>query len=433
LTLDPLFAKKIVAILGSSGTPPEFGVQYFTVGLERYLKTLEKEYLDGVVKAGLSAFKLVVGSYGGGKTHFLYAVRDLSWKHNYLVSYLPLNPAECPFDKLELVYKVIVANLAYPQAPSQVAEGQERGIEALLRKWYTDTYHSLSAQNLSGAKRVRALETYAKNLKGLESTSFTNGAKRAFVSLLKEDDETFGKTLLWLKGEGFDLHTYAPLGILERIDKRTAFRMMRSLVQCIRQIGYSGMVFLFDEAERGSSLASSKERRQALDNLRQIVDETSNVRIPGAMFFYAIPDDRQLLEGKEDIYEALRQRLKGVFSTPNPSGVKINLEELGMEPRLFLRELGEKLAGIFELAYGPRIPPGLLRKCIEVMAEKAYEERYADISYRRLFVKAFIEALHRLKEDPNTAISADEATKILRTGLVTLENAVIEDIEQREF
>ena len=433
MNLDPIMAKKIVTILGSSGTPPEFGVQYFTVGLERYLKALEREYLDGVVKAGLSAFKLVVGSYGGGKTHFLYAVRDLAWKHNYLVAYLPLNPAECPFDKLELVYKVIVVNLTYPQTSSQVAEGQERGIEALLRKWYSDTYDSLSAQNLSDTKLFEALETYAKSLKGLESTSFTNAIKKAFLSLLKEDEESFGRILLWLKGEGFDLHTYVPLGILERIDKRAAFRMMRSFVQWIRQIGYSGVIFLFDEAERASSLASSRERRQALDNLRQIVDETSNVRIPGAMFFYAIPDDRQLLEGKEDIYEALRQRLKGVFSTPNPSGVKINLEELGIEPMVFLRELGAKLAGIFELAHGSKISPGLLRKCIEVMAEKAYEERYADISYRRLFVKAFIEGLYRLKEDPNTPISADEAVKILRTGLVTLEQAAIEDIEESEF
>jgi hypothetical protein len=433
LNLDPSLAKKIVTILGSSGTPPEFGVQYFTVGLDRYLKALETEYLDGVVKDGLSAFKLVVGSYGGGKTHFLYAVRDLCWRHNYLSAYLPLNPAECPFDKLELVYKVMVTSLAYPQAPAQIAGGQDRGIEAFLRKWYSDIRDSLSARDLSDMKLLEALQAYAQSLKGLESTSFTNALKGAFLSLVNEDEETFGKILLWLKGEGFDLHTYSALGILERIDKRAAFRMMRSLSQWIRQIGYSGVVFLFDEAERASSLASSRERRQALDNLRQMVDETSNVRIPGAMFFYAIPDDRELLEGKEDIYEALRQRLKGVFSTPNPSGVKINLEELGIDPPVFLRELGEKLAGIFEVAYGHTIPPGVLRKCIGVMAEKAYEERYADISYRRLFVKAFVECLHRLREDPDTPISAGEATRILRTGLISLEKATVEHIEESEF
>jgi len=433
LNLEPELAKKIIAILGSSGTPPEFGVKFFTVGLDRYLKTLEKEYLDGVVKAGLSAFKLVVGSYGGGKTHFLYAVRDLAWKHNYVVAYVPLNPAECPFDKLELVYKVIVANLAYPQTPYQVAQGQERGIEALLRKWFSDTFNSLKAQKADDSELYSALEAYQKSLKGFESTSFTNAIKRAFLSLLNDDEETFNQILLWLKGEGFELHTYAPLGILERIDKRTAFRMMRSLVQWVKEIGYSGLVFLFDEAERASSLASSKERRQALDNLRQIVDETSNVRLPGAMFFYAIPDDRQLLEGKEDIYEALRQRLKGVYSTPNPSGVKINLEDLGMDPRLFLRELGEKLAGIFEIAYGYKFPPKILKKSIEVMADKAYEERYADISYRRLFVKGFVEGLYRLKEEPETPISESEAVKILRTGLRDLEQAVIEDIEESEF
>ncbi len=433
MNLEPDLAKKIITVLGTSGTPPEFGVQYFTVGLERYLRTLEREYLDGVVKAGLSAFKLVVGSYGGGKTHFLYAVRDLAWRHNYVVSYVPLNPAECPFDKLELVYKVIVSNLAYPQTPAEVAHGQERGIEALLRKWYSDVYQNLREQHGDDTELIKALDTYAKSLKGFESTSFTNAVKRAFLSLLKEDEETFSRILLWLKGEGFELHSYAPLGILERIDKRTAFRMLRSLVQWVREIGYSGLVFLFDEAERASSLASSKERRQALDNLRQIVDETSNVRIPGAMFFYAIPDDRLLLEGKEDIYEALRQRLKGVYSTPNPSGVKINLEDLGIDPKKFLSELGEKLAGIYEIAYGLRLPKETLKRSIEVMAEKAYEERYADISYRRLFVKAFVENLNRLRQDPNTPISEQEAQRILREGLRTFEAEALREIEESEY
>lgn len=433
MNLEPELAKKIIAILGSSGTPPEFGVQYFTVGLDKYLRTLEREYLDGVVKAGLSAFKLVVGSYGGGKTHFLYAVRDLAWKYNYVVAYVPLNPAECPFDKLELVYKVIVANIAYPQTSYQVAQGQERGIEALLRKWYSDIFQSLKTNKADDTEVYSAIEEYAKSLKGFESTSFANAIKKSFFSLMNEDEDTFNLILLWLKGEGFELHTYAPHGILERIDKRTAFRMMRSLVQWVKQIGYSGLVFLFDEAERASSLASSKERRQALDNLRQIVDETSNVRIPGAMFFYAIPDDRQLLEGKEDIYEALRQRLKGIYSIPNPSGVKINLEDLGIDPKLFLRELGEKLSGIFEIAYGYKFQPKNLKKSIEVMANKAYEERYADISYRRLFVKAFVEVLYRLKEDPKTPVSEDEAVKILRTGLRTLEETVVRNVEGSEF
>jgi hypothetical protein len=426
MKLDPVLAKKIIYTLGTTGTPPEFGVQYFTVGLDRYLKTLEKEYLDGIVKEGLSAFKLVVGSYGGGKTHFLYAVRDLAFKYGYITSYIPLNPAECPFDKLELVYKQIIVNLTHPVGMEELAKGQDRGIEALLRMWFEELRGELLTRG------EEALREYARSVPGTESTSFSNAIRRALLSLIEGDEETFNRILLWLKGEGFSLHEYSPLGILERIDKRTAFRMIRSLSQWIRNMGYSGIVLLFDEAERASSLSTSKERRQALDNLRQIVDECSNVRLPSTMIFYAIPDERQLLDGKADVYEALRQRLRGVFTITNPSGVMINLEDLGMEPLDFLIQVGEKLSLVYETAFGNKFETSLLDKSLKNLAEAAYEERYADISYRRLFVKGCIEAFHRIRETGNP-ISEEDSIKIIRSGLTSLEGREIEEIEGREF
>ncbi|MFQ6092689.1 MAG: BREX system ATP-binding domain-containing protein [bacterium] len=429
---DPLLAKKIIYVLGASGTPPEFGVHYFTAGLDRYLKAIEEEYLDGIVKEGLSAFKLAVGSYGGGKTHFLYSLRDLAWKHGYVTSYIPLNPTECPFDKLELVYKQMVANLAYPVTVEELARGTERGIEPLIRVWFSSVKDDLGDRK--GADDLGSvLKGYSESIRGIESTSFANAVKNGFLALAEGDEGRFSLIVQWLKGEGFESRMYAPFGILERIDKTTAFRMMRSLIQWIRAINYSGLVLLFDEAERASSLASSRERRQALDNLRQIVDECSNVRLPSAMFFYAVPDDRQLLDGKEDVYEALRQRLRGVFSGINPSGVKVNLEELGIEPTSFLFEVGEKVAGIYELAYGLQFPPDILETTIRNLAGSAYEERYADISYRRLFVKGLVEILHRLRENPTRPINKELTTHILRLGLESLESTEMEELDGREF
>ena len=429
---DPSLAKKIIYVLGAGGTPPEFGVQYFTVGLERYFKAIEEEYLDGIVKEGLSAFKLAVGSYGGGKTHFLYSMRDLAWRHGYVTSYIPLNPAECPFDKLELVYKQMVANLAYPLTVEELVRGTERGIEALIRVWYNNIKEELG-RGKKGVELKNVMKEYCESVRGIESTSFSNAIKNAFLALTEGNEDHFSLIVQWLKGEGFESRMLAPYGILERIDKTTAFRIMRSLIQWIRAIHYSGLVLLFDEAERASSLASSRERRQALDNLRQIVDECSNVRLPSAMFFYAIPDERQLLDGKEDVYEALRQRLRGVFSGLNPSGVKVNLEELGVEPIPFLLEVGEKVAHIYELAYGIEFPQDVLQTTIKNLAESAYEERYADISYRRLFVKGLVEILHRLRQNPKRPINKELTTHILRLGLESLESTEMENIDGREF
>ncbi len=54
------------------------------------LDAIKEEYLATFIKDGGSSFKLVVGIYGGGKTHFLYCVRDAGWAQHFAVSYVSL-------------------------------------------------------------------------------------------------------------------------------------------------------------------------------------------------------------------------------------------------------------------------------------------------------------------------------------------------------
>jgi len=64
--LERKIARRIIETVGSFGTPPEWGFQYFTVGLEDYLNLIEEEYLKTFIKDdGGSTFKLVIGAYGG--------------------------------------------------------------------------------------------------------------------------------------------------------------------------------------------------------------------------------------------------------------------------------------------------------------------------------------------------------------------------------
>src|SRR5438552_16764462 len=109
--LDALIARRIIEKVGSAGTPPEFGYQHFSSGLDPYLSVIENEYLGDFIRDGGSAFKMVVGIYGGGKTHFLFSVRDLAWKYGYAVSYVSLKQGESPFHRLELVYSAIAKRL----------------------------------------------------------------------------------------------------------------------------------------------------------------------------------------------------------------------------------------------------------------------------------------------------------------------------------
>ena len=423
--MDRQLARAIINKLGSTGTPPEFGIEHFTVGLEPYLKVIEDEYLDGILKYNLSSFKLITGNYGGGKTHFLYTVRDLAFRHNYCVAYVSLNPTECPFDKLELVYKGIAANMIAPRPVDAPTAVWDKGIESVVRKWHDDQ------RKLHD--RADSLRKYLETLPTTESTSFSNAVRGAFASLLAEDGEGFNDVVQWLKGEDVAKEVRVQHRISERIDKATAFRVLRSLIQWVHAIGYTGLILLLDEAERGMSISSSRDKRRALDNLRQLVDECGNSRLPGAMVFYAVPDENLLLEGSGGVYEALKQRLRSAFNETNPVGVRINLEELGIEPAEFLKRLGARLADLFEAAYEVKLAEVKRDAVVRALADLAVSAFAFDVGYRRLFVVSVLDAFHQLRAAPALEFGRKDAEKLLRVTTQRLERTDKEQVEKEEF
>lgn len=409
-------ARSIIEVVGGSGNPPEYGFQFFTAGVDEYLAPIESEYLSSFIKDGGRSFKMIVGAYGGGKTHFLYCVRELAWRQNFAVSYVRLSPTETPFHKLESVYQSIVANLTYPMTPEELLSGYERGIESFIKVWYTRKTAEVQSKGISGDRLKEELNTYISSIPNFESISFTNAVREAFRCLLDRRDTDFSKIAQWLKAEGFDsrkVDGHPKFGILQKIDKSTAFSMIRSLVRWVREAGCSGLVVLFDEAERIPSM-SGKQKDLLLSNLRELVDECGHGTLANSMFFYAVPDEN-FLQGKTQIYEALRQRVSTVFETLNPVGVKIYLEKLSRKPEEILREIGGKLGGIFEVAYATKFNADVLRESIGNIADAAYAERFGDIGYKRLFVQAVVKGFQGLRKSPTTVVSPEVAKELLKS------------------
>lgn len=329
--IDKVLARHVIESVGSSGTPPEVGVRYFSVGLDPYLNAIRDEYLKTYIKEGGSAFKLVVGPFGGGKTHFLYSMRDLAWQENFAVAYVSLTPNETPFHSMNLVYRALA---------SQISIGPDvKGIEAL----------------------VEASPAWDGKL---ESSRYADALRK--------------KEWAYLKGE--------------ELDKADAPRNIRSMIQWVRQIGRSGLVILFDEAELVPSF-SRKQKEILINNLRELIDRCCQSSFRGAMVFYAIPDEKTL-EGRGTAYEALKQRLATVFDAPNPTGIKIHLERIAQDPVGFMTEVGMRLGEVFEAAYGVKLEKSTLLPALKTLAKQCYEKRFADVSYKRLFVQSAIELMN---------------------------------------
>jgi len=416
MQLDTLIARRIVETVGAYGTPPEYGFQFFTAGLDEYLRCIHEEYLKTYIKEeGGSVVKIVIGAYGGGKTHFLYSIRELAWQENFVVSYVALSPEESPFHRLETVYRAIVNNITYPLQPEELLKGVEKGIEAFLITWYEKQMDVFQNIGLKGEALEKEIEQYLESVqRNIENTNFAKAIATAFFALHSEDEKTFKHILQWFKVEGYDKGIYRPLGILTPIDRSNAFSMLRSLVQWVCNIGYSGLVILFDEAEQIPSL-STRQRELTLSNLRELIDACMYTSFRHVMIFYALPDER-FFEGPSHIYEALKQRISSVFDFFNPSGVKIKLENTKGDPIALLEEIGHKLKYIFETAYGVRFP-SQIENVIQIVAQEAYERRFGDIGYIRLFVQGIIKVFHLLRKKPLLVNKTNEICQILEEGL----------------
>lgn len=397
-------ARQIIETVGSSGSPPEWGFQFFTAGLDWYLNILEEDYLKSFIKDGGASFKMVVGTYGGGKTHFLYNIRELAWKNNYIVSYCSLSPEESPFYRLDKVYKTVVENLMYPLTPEELFSGREKGIEAFLKLLYEDAKESFDRETTDNEALAARLTAYAADfVKAIESVNFTRAIREALIALTKGNDSDFEDLIQWIKVDGYDRHVHRRFGILQPIDRGQAFSTLRSLVQWIRNLRYNGLVILFDEAEQVPSL-TSKQRELMLNNIRELIDECGHAAFKNVMIFYAIPTEA-FFEGKSGVYEALKQRISTVFDFYNPTGVKINLERLGQEPEALLKEIGEKLLPIYETAFKTSLPREKSADAIAKIAHAAYEQRFGDIGYKRLFVQGLIKGFHFLRHKPSPQIT----------------------------
>jgi hypothetical protein len=55
--LTQLIARRIIDRVGGSGQPPEYGIEYFSAGLDPYLDVIDAEYLSTLISQGGSTFK----------------------------------------------------------------------------------------------------------------------------------------------------------------------------------------------------------------------------------------------------------------------------------------------------------------------------------------------------------------------------------------
>jgi len=412
---EPRLARQIIDTLGQSGTPVSKGVSYYNVGNESLLNAIDTHYLGAYLADGGAVFKLVVGDYGSGKSHFLYCVRDRAWQRDFAVSKVDLSPKESPYDDQRRVYAAVAASLVWHElgSLSEDEHGLSRFLEGTLRRVAGAQGVDLQDEGSAEIPEVRALlQTLAMG--AVDSLSFHKAVQGYFLALLRGQERRLEALERWLHGEEVtpeDMRDLRTIGVTEKINKNNAFKMLRSLCQTVRALGYTGLALLFDEGDRMLSIGGKAEKT-ATDNLREVIDRCRE-DLPGALFMYAVPPD--FLHTVVPKYPALQQRVQAsdYFSRINPFSPQINLERLDIPDAQLLTEIGGRLVAIFEVAYGVRLDPAIQAENVRILSEAA-RNSYLAISHRRLFVKALVTEWFRQKETGERIISPDHAMALIK-------------------
>lgn len=412
---EPHVARYIIEVLGQSGTPPVKGVSYYNVGNESLLNTLDNHYLSSYLAEGGATFKLVVGDYGSGKSHFLYCVRDRAWEHNFAVSKVDLSPKESPYNDQQRVYAAVASNILWhePGDLSESERGLTRFLDNTLRR-LTNTY-GLEPEDPAAAElpEVRAfLQTVAST--PLDSLSFHCAVQEYFQAVLDGAELRLESLGRWLHGDPVspeDMRDLRQIGVTEKITRNNAFKMLRSLCQAVRAMGYAGLALLFDEGDRMLSLGGKAEK-VGTDNLREVIDRCRE-DLPGALFMYAVPG--AFLTDIVPKYPALQQRVQapGFFARSNPFSPQINLERLDVPEDELLTQLGQRLLAIFETAYAVSLDAEIQARNIATFAQAAIDS-FLTFHHRRLFVKALVTEWYRQKEEGELAITPAYAQAAIR-------------------
>jgi len=420
---ERLVCQHVLRRLGEGGQPPEHGIMRINVGNESYLAVLEDEYFGDLLRHG-SAFKLVQGYFGAGKTHFLLCVREMAWANGFAAALVELSPEECPYDDSLLTYAATARNIAVagrgPLDPPRAGLGEVlresivRRRRASLRLVEEDDDWADPAPSAQD-EASRDIGRWLADVEAAPCESLSY--RRAVVSYLRacidEDRRAQQKLEAWLAAEPIPVSELRDQGVYETMSRKNGFLMLRSMTQMLA-VGYDGVALLFDEVDRNMSF-NAKRSQSIGDNLRQVVDLCGRHQLPKTLFVYAVPPE--FMRAVVPDYPALYQRLKSPtnLGVRSPQAVLIDLDDLDLAPTAMLSELASRILDVFECAYGSALGREVQLRNGRLLAASCVHTQF-EVNHRRLFVKTFVDLLHRQRYEGQVELDEDSALDLVLDG-----------------
>ena len=391
------------------GVVPESHLDMLAVGQEAARNHLS-ELLEEI-SGNKSAFKFIRGPYGAGKTFLCSWLRQYALENEYVVSTVNIGPDQ-PLSDLPVFFSGVINGLRTPEKrdSSALIDILESWLLSVHRK--TAQIEGLAAFDRSTWKTLmpiveKGIESALANIASIDPCF--SSALRAFYQARIAGDQSRASTVAaWLSGSrSMPAKSLNEIGVRGYLEASQVFPRMRALLEVIGGSRFKGLLLMVDELELIRRFPHKRQREQALETLRLLIDETGKNSFPGSLLVFTgtdtfFEDDRAGVKS----YKALGDRvavpgpLAGMASMRQPV---IPLEGLNDERLL---SVVKKVRDIHGIAYNWNAKEHVSDDFLEKLVQEWTTSGDANVT--RQPRKVLRELIHRLdiyEENPGVDLN----------------------------
>ena len=287
-----------------SGVVPRVGQHLIQVGRTREIETLLSDVLR--LGDGGSAFRLVIGEYGAGKSFFLNLVTSIAFEKKIVVASADLNPdrrLHGSGGQARSLYAELMRRLSTRAKPDGGA------LPGIIEKFIA------TSNSLARASETPVEEVIYKKLEHL--TELVNGYDFAKViyaycrGVEDGNEQLKADAVRWLRGEySTKTEARAALGVRGIVDDASVYDQLKLMAQFVQEAGYSGMIISLDEMVNLYKISNTQARNGNYEQVLRILNDTLQ-GASGGLGFILAGTPEFLMDTRRGLYSypALQGRL----------------------------------------------------------------------------------------------------------------------------
>lgn len=308
MTVKKIRAKERDAIIQSlkSGVTPKVGIQHIQVGRVNELKAMIQD-IERITDGG-SAFRLIIGEYGSGKTFFLSVVRAIALERKLVTVNADLSPdrrIHASAGQARNLYSELMRNMSTRNKPDGNA------LTSVVEKFITEARMEADSSGKSiNAVIHEKLSSLSELVGGYD---FAKVIEAYWTGHETDNDTLKANAVKWLRAE-YSTKTDArnDLGVRTIISDASFYDSLKLMSLFVRQAGYAGLLVNLDEMVNLYKLPNTTARTSNYEQILRILNDCLQGTAEHLGFLLGGTPEF-LLDPRKGLYsyEALQSRLAG--------------------------------------------------------------------------------------------------------------------------